>query len=129
MKIKVILKAILGFISLALGCFGLFIPVWPTTPFVLVAIWCFTSLPKLREKILKIKFISEYYYCYTKKTPVRLKTKIFSLVFLWGMLIFSIILLNKLLYYIILSALGVAVTTHILYIVSARRTNITQGET
>lgn len=130
MKVKQVLKTILGFLALGLGFLGLFVPLWPTTPFVLLSIWCFASLPKLRDKILKIKFVSEYYYCYTQKSPIRLKTKLLSLVFLWAMLILSMFLIKKPRYYYILGAVGVAVTAHILYIASGRRTksNIAQEE-
>lgn len=42
-----------GWISLALGIVGIVLPLLPTTPFVLLAAWCFSkSSPRLHSRLL-----------------------------------------------------------------------------
>ncbi len=45
-----------GFVLLGVGAAGIFLPLIPTTPFVLSASACFTASPRMRARLLKIKF-------------------------------------------------------------------------
>ncbi|MFD1880529.1 YbaN family protein [Paracoccus pacificus] len=48
----------LGWIATALGFVGAFLPVVPTVPFLIVAVWCFDrSSPRLRAMILKSEIL------------------------------------------------------------------------
>lgn len=116
MKILLILRIIIGTISLIIGTIGVIVPLLPTTPFFLLAIGCFSSTPKIRNKLLKIKFINEYYNSYHNGQGLKKITVIKSMVLLWGTLIVSMIISQKLIVGVILTLIGTAVTIHILYI-------------
>ncbi len=116
MGIRTILLTAAGFLLLSLGVVGVFVPILPTTPFVLAGVGCLSGTPKLREKILKINFFNEYYEGYHNGDGLSKKTVIKSLVFLWGMLIISMIAMGKLWAFLMLSVIGGCVTMHILYI-------------
>ncbi len=120
MKLSQFLKLTAGFTALALGLVGAVLPVWPTTPFVLLALGCFSATPALQSKILKIGFFREYYESYTRKTGLRRRTVAGSLIFLWGMLTVSAVLIRKLPVCLLLAAVGAAVTVHILWIAKKR---------
>ncbi len=114
MQLKVILFTGLGFVFLALGFIGLFLPVWPTTPFVLVAAACFSVNPKIQSQIMKIKFFREHYENYQNRVGLPRKNVIVSLSWLWGTLILSMILIKSY-WALLLILVGIAVTWHILH--------------
>lgn len=127
MKPLQLLKIILGFLALAFGFIGLFLPIWPTTPFVLLALGCFSTTPKLQAWLLRIKFFREYFESYTLGCPLKKKTVMLSLTFLWGMLTLSCVLVGNVSMTVILGLIGLAVTVHILYMTKTR-TKVKKGE-
>lgn len=114
MPIKIILLTILGFIFLTLGAIGIFLPVWPTTPFVLLSVACFSSAPRIRAKIMKISFFKEHVENYEKRIGLRKKTVLISLLWLWSMLLISIFIVKNIRITFLLLLIGIAVTIHIL---------------
>ena len=116
MKPTTLLKIAAGFVALALGAVGVVIPVWPTTPFVLLAIGCFGSMPGLQARVLRIGFFRQYYQSYTQKTALPLSTVVVSLTLLWGMLALSMLAVQSALVTVILLLVGSLVTVHILVV-------------
>jgi uncharacterized membrane protein YbaN (DUF454 family) len=114
LHIKTIVWVILGFLFLALGAVGLLLPVWPTTPFVLVTAACFSRTPRLRARVMNVSFFREYLHCYHQKSGLSLKTVGISLGYLWGMLLLSMVLISKWWLLVFLNAVGIAVSFHIL---------------
>ena len=120
MKLLTLLKAFVGCMALMFGAIGLFLPVWPTTPFVLLAVGCFSATPRIRARILRIKFFNDYYEAYAHGQRLRKATAAVSIAFLWAMLLLSVVVADRLFMAILLPIIGVAVTVHILMITRAR---------
>lgn len=111
---------VLGFVFLGFGAIGLVLPIWPTTPFVLLSVACFSSTPRIRAKIMRIPFFRDHIENYEKRTGLPRRTVSISLVWLWAMLIISIAIIKTLWISILLIFIGIAVTTHILLMARAR---------
>lgn len=113
-SIKKYLLILLGSLSLALGVIGVFIPVLPTTPFLLLASFCYVrSSKKLYNWLINHRIFGSYIYCYLEYRAVPRKTKIGALIFLWSTLILSAALVPSLHVRIFLLLVGIAVTTHL----------------
>jgi uncharacterized protein len=51
----------IGWLSVALGVLGIVIPLFPTTPFLLVAVWAFSkSSPEMAEKLRNNRYAGAY---------------------------------------------------------------------
>ena len=104
MKIVLI---ILGSIFAGIGILGIFIPGLPTTPFLLLSAGLYArSSEKLYQKLLSSRLIGKYIKLFRKNKGMSLFVKLTSLALMWGMITLSIFLINKLLFTIILLAIG-----------------------
>lgn len=120
LQLKTIVLTGLGLFFLVLGAIGLFIPVWPTTPFVLLAVACCSSVPQIRTRIMSIPFFREHIENYERRRGLTKKTLWFSLGWLWGMLLLSMLLIRSGLVSLLLSLIGLAVTLHLLWMAKGR---------
>jgi len=111
-----IILIIVGTISLTLGFIGAFLPLLPTTPFVLLSAYLFAqSSPKLHNWLLNNKIFGKYIRDYKENKSIPLRVKIVSLSMLWGSILYSIFLLSGKWYLqILLIAIAVGVSIHIL---------------
>lgn len=120
MRLKKFLLTGLGFIFLGLGAVGLLLPVWPTTPFVLLSFACFSSSPRMRAYLMKIAFFREHIENYESRKGLSQKTVRISLIWLWSMLLFSVLLTRTLQISLLLFLIGGAVTCHILWMARSK---------
>ena len=112
---KYLLSA-LGIVSLALGVMGVFLPVLPTTPFLLLsAALFFRSSPRLYDWLLSHPRLGVYIKNFREYKAIPLRVKIVSVTTLWLTLLYCAIFVAEhwmLRFMFIIIAVGV--TIHIL---------------
>jgi len=110
-----------GFILTGIGIAGMFLPLLPTTIFLLLAAWCFArSSEKFYKWLHNNKLFGKYLSDYSSGKGMTLRSKIFSISFLWLGLIVSAIFATEVLYVrILLMLIGIGVTWHLLAIKTA----------
>lgn len=117
-KLKRRLLIAAGTISTAIGIVGIFVPILPTTPFLLLAAACYLrSSQKLYDRLLNNRFIGAYVRNYLQGKGMPWKVKIITILLLWititGSIIFAV---QDLIIRAILLIIAIGVSVHILLI-------------
>lgn len=100
---------------MVLGTLGIFLPVLPTTPFLLLASWAFLkSSETLYNWLMNHKVLGIYIRSYIKYRGVSKQQKIIAILTLWITMSISIYMIDKPIVKILLVLIGLGVTTHIL---------------
>jgi uncharacterized membrane protein YbaN (DUF454 family) len=117
------LLIIIGTFFLGLGIIGIFLPLLPTTPFLLLAAACYTrSSKRFYNWLLTNRWLGNYIRNYRERKGVPFKIKILSISFLWIAIGYSVIfVVHILLGRIILILIATGVTIHILCIQTLKR--------
>ena len=109
---------VLGFISLGCGIFGIFIPILPTTPFLLLTAYLFAkSSPRFYYWLINNSLFGSYIRNYKEHKGMLLIHKIVVIVLLWAVIITTIIYATEELWVrVLLAVVAIAVSAHILMI-------------
>lgn len=107
-----------GILLVAIGVIGIFLPVLPTTIFLILASACFVkSSPKANEWLRNHKILGMYIKNYQDKSGLTVKAKVINISLLWIMILFSALYFTNEFYIrIILLMIAVGVTIHLLMI-------------
>jgi uncharacterized membrane protein YbaN (DUF454 family) len=114
--VKVLLSTI-GLISLGLGILGIFLPLLPTTPFLLLSAALFArSSDRLYNWLINHKVCGEYIRNFREYKAIPLRVKILSISTMWIVMLCTIFMVvnDKLWLQIMLFAIAAGVTVHIL---------------
>lgn len=114
-----ILKAIIlmvGWLSVVLGVIGIFLPLLPTTPFLLLAAACFIrTSPRFYEWLIGHPRLGPYMVHYLNGKGIPLRAKVYTLLIMWSTMLFSaFVLLDIQAVKISLPIVGALVTLYIL---------------
>lgn len=109
---------IVGSFFAGLGILGIFLPLLPTTPFLLLAAACYIrSSERLYNWLLNNKWIGRYIKNYLEGKGVPLKSKVLSISALWITIGYSVFfVVNIFPVRIILILIAIGVTIHLLSI-------------
>ncbi|MFC2154116.1 YbaN family protein [Candidatus Altiarchaeota archaeon] len=115
--VRVIL-IIAGTIFVFLGLMGIFLPILPTTPFLLLAAACYVrSSERLYTWLLTNRLFGEYIRNYREGKGIPLKTKVFSITLLWTTILYSaIFIIQQIMIQMLLILIAIGVSLHILYL-------------
>lgn len=109
-----ILLLIIGGLSLLLGVIGIFLPLLPTTPFLLLTAACYVrSSPRFYQWLTSHPLLSKYLLPYLDGKGIPRRAKIYTTLPLWVSLLFSAYLVPLLWIRVGLLIIGLAVTVYI----------------
>lgn len=121
-KLKRRLLIVAGTISTVIGIVGIFIPILPTTPFLLLAAACYLrSSQKFYHRLLNNRFCGVYIKSYLQGKGMPLKIKVITLLLLWVTITCSIIFaVQNLIIRAILLVVAIGVSVHVALIKTTR---------
>jgi uncharacterized membrane protein YbaN (DUF454 family) len=117
-KLSKLVLILAGSVFVVLGTLGIFLPLLPTTPFLLLAAACyFRSSERFYNWLINNKWLGNYIKSYREKKSISIKIKIITLLILWLTIGYSVFfVVNIFLLEVILILIAVGVTIHILSI-------------
>jgi len=106
----------IGVLSVGLATAGIFLPVLPTTPFLLLAAACFVrSSDRFYRWLINHRVFGAYIRNYREHRAITLQAKIVTLTLLWATIGYSaFVVIDSLPVRIVLLLIAVGVTAHVL---------------
>lgn len=112
-----------GTLFLVIGSIGIFVPILPTTPFLILTTACYMKgSKKMYYLIINNRIFGNFIKNYYERNGISVQAKIFSISFLWLTISFSIFfILNDIWIKSILFIIAITVTIHVLSIKKRRK--------
>jgi uncharacterized membrane protein YbaN (DUF454 family) len=104
-----------GAICVGLGVVGIFVPLLPTTPFLLVAAACFVrSSDRMYQRLITHRALGPYIRNYREHRAITRRARIVALVVMWGTIGYAVLWpVDALALRVMLLAIATAVTVHL----------------
>jgi uncharacterized membrane protein YbaN (DUF454 family) len=105
-----------GWLAVVLGVIGIFLPVLPTTPFLLLAAACFVrSSSRFYQWLIHHPRLGNYVIYYLDGKGMPMRAKVYSLALMWSvMLLTAFVLVPRPMLQILLPLTGLGVSIYIL---------------
>ncbi len=117
-----LLLIVTGSISVGVGVAGIFLPLLPTTPFLLLAAACYVrSSPRLYKWLLENRWTGQYIRDYREGRGMPRRAKAVSILVLWATLALSAYLVAQPLVRVALAAVAIGVPILILRLPTSDR--------
>lgn len=112
-----IILSVLGTVSLILGIMGIFLPILPTTPFLLLtSALYFRSSPELYRWLIEHPKLGPYIRNFREYKAIPLRVKIVSVTLVWVTLLYCAINIAEAMWFrLFFIALAIAISAHILH--------------
>lgn len=112
-----------GTIFVGLGTLGIFLPILPTTPFLLLAAACYArSSKRFYDRLINNKWFGAYIKNYREGKGIPLKVKVYTISLLWITILFSVFFVINIFWVrVVLILIAVGVTVHVLIIKTYRQ--------
>jgi len=115
MQGKRIFFIILGWFSLITGIIGIFLPLLPTTPLVLLAAWCFSkSSERFHTWLIEHKYFGPILRDWQSSDGIPKRTRNRAILFMWLGMTISIIIVGRFWATLCLIIIGLAVSIYLL---------------
>ena len=116
---------ICGTLSLGLGLLGIFVPLLPTTCFLLLAAWCYArSSQRLYDRLLNARLIGPYLSKYRDSRVIPPRVKVAALVMMWITIGYAVLTYPNIWVRLTLLAIAVGVTIHLQKLPAQRKSGI-----
>jgi hypothetical protein len=106
---------IIGTLATILAILGIFLPILPTTPFLLLASACYVRGSKrMHCWLLRNPLFGEYLRNIEEKRGIPLRAKIIALLMLWGSIVYSTYVVEPMVLKILLLTIASGVSIYLL---------------
>ena len=118
----------IGIVAVSVGMIGVFVPLLPTTPFLLLSAACFArSSERLYAWLIHHKWFGDYIRHYREHRAITRRVKIVALVLLWGVMGYtSFGIVTAWWVRALLGIIAAGVTVHILHLKTLTPEMLTQ---
>lgn len=122
MDVKKAILIFVGTVCVGLGVLGMFLPLMPTTVFLLLAAYCYSrSSERFHNWLLTNRYLGKYISSYKSGKGISVRQKISTITVLWLSIGVSIWLLAASFWpTMLLAAVAIGVTVHLLWIKTYR---------